>query len=140
MVTLEKWFSSMVRVPVSATCPQPQNRATPEKQRMVATSEAYGTPPRHLMQHSKHPGGGGQRNETPNYTNSGLQVSLLLSRNPVSHSPRNQKPESSQSLDDATFLTLNKRKRRKISPTLPLKRNTTFTTVMLDTVCVCVCV
>lgn len=55
VVTLEKWFSSMVRVPVSATWPQPQNSATPEKQRMVATSEAQGTPPRHLMQHSKHP-------------------------------------------------------------------------------------
>lgn len=40
LVILEKWFSSMVRVPVSATWPQPQNRATPEKQRMVATSEA----------------------------------------------------------------------------------------------------
>lgn len=40
VVTLEKWFSSMVRVPVSATWPQPQNSATPEKQRMVATSEA----------------------------------------------------------------------------------------------------
>lgn len=37
---LEKWFSSMVRVPVKATCPQPQNRATPEKQRIVATREA----------------------------------------------------------------------------------------------------
>lgn len=37
---LEKLFSSMVRVPVSATWPQPQNRATPEKQRMVATREA----------------------------------------------------------------------------------------------------
>lgn len=63
LVTLEKWFSSMVRVPVSATWPQPQNRATPEKQRMVATREAYGTPPRHLMQHSKHPAGegGGQK-------------------------------------------------------------------------------
>lgn len=60
--TLEKWVSSMVRVPVSATWPQPQNRATPEKQRMVATSEAYGTPPRHLMQHSKHPAGGEREN------------------------------------------------------------------------------
>ncbi len=40
LVTLEKWFSSMVSVPVSATWPQPQNRATPEKQRMVATREA----------------------------------------------------------------------------------------------------
>lgn len=40
LVTLEKWFSSMVRVPVSATWPQPQNSATPEKQRMVATREA----------------------------------------------------------------------------------------------------
>lgn len=40
LVTLEKWFPSMVRVPVSATWPQPQNRATPEKQRMVATREA----------------------------------------------------------------------------------------------------
>ncbi|TNN51879.1 hypothetical protein EYF80_037905 [Liparis tanakae] len=46
----------MVMVPVSATWPHPQNRATPEKQRMVATSDAYGTPPRHLMQHSKQPG------------------------------------------------------------------------------------
>lgn len=40
VVTREKWFSSMVRVPVSATWPQPQNNATPEKQRMVATREA----------------------------------------------------------------------------------------------------
>lgn len=40
VVTREKWFSSMVRVPVSATWPQPQNSATPEKQRMVATREA----------------------------------------------------------------------------------------------------
>lgn len=40
VATLEKWFSSMVKVPVSATWPQPQNRATPEKQRMVATREA----------------------------------------------------------------------------------------------------
>lgn len=54
-VMWEKWFSSIVMVLVSATCPQPQNRATPEKHRMVATSEAYGTPPRHLMQQSKQP-------------------------------------------------------------------------------------
>lgn len=45
----------MVTVPVRATWPHPQKRATPEKQRMVATSEAYGTPPKHLMQHSKQP-------------------------------------------------------------------------------------
>lgn len=52
---VEKCCSRMDTVPVSATWPQPQNNATPEKQRMVATSEAYGTPPRHLMQHSKQP-------------------------------------------------------------------------------------
>lgn len=52
---MEKCCSRIVTVPVSATWPQPQNNATPEKQRMVATSEAYGTPPRHLMQHSKQP-------------------------------------------------------------------------------------
>lgn len=63
VVTREKWFSSMVRVPVSATWPQPQNNATPEKQRMVATREAYGTPPRHFMQHSKHPVGGDTEGE-----------------------------------------------------------------------------
>lgn len=40
LVVLEKWFSSIVRVPVNATWPQPQKRATPEKQRMVATREA----------------------------------------------------------------------------------------------------
>lgn len=40
LLTLEKWFSSMVRVLVSATWPHPQNRATPEKQRMVATRDA----------------------------------------------------------------------------------------------------
>lgn len=40
LVILEKWFSSIVRVPVNATWPQPQKRATPEKQRMVATREA----------------------------------------------------------------------------------------------------
>lgn len=55
LVTLEKWVSSMVTVPVRATWPHPQNRATPEKQRIVATSDAYGTPPKHLMQHSKQP-------------------------------------------------------------------------------------
>lgn len=55
LVTWEKWDSRMVTVPVRATWPHPQNRATPEKQRMVATSEAYGTPPKHLMQHSKQP-------------------------------------------------------------------------------------
>lgn len=55
LVTLEKWVSRMVTVPVRATWPHPQNRATPEKQRIVATSEAYGTPPKHLMQHSKQP-------------------------------------------------------------------------------------
>lgn len=55
LVILEKWFSRMVTVPVRATWPQPQNRATPEKHRMVATREAYGTPPRHLIQHSKQP-------------------------------------------------------------------------------------
>lgn len=55
LATLEKWASRMVTVPVRATWPHPQNRATPEKQRIVATSEAYGTPPRHLMQHSKQP-------------------------------------------------------------------------------------
>lgn len=55
LVTLEKWFSRMVTVPVRATWPHPQNRATPEKQRIVATSDAYGTPPKHLMQHSKQP-------------------------------------------------------------------------------------
>ena len=55
LVILEKWFSRMVTVPVRATWPQPQKRATPEKQRMVATREAYGTPPRHLIQHSKQP-------------------------------------------------------------------------------------
>lgn len=55
LVTLEKWDSRMVSVPVRATWPHPQNRATPEKQRIVATSDAYGTPPKHLMQHSKQP-------------------------------------------------------------------------------------
>lgn len=55
LVTLEKWVSRMVTVPVRATWPHPQNRATPEKQRIVATSDAYGTPPKHLMQHSKQP-------------------------------------------------------------------------------------
>ena len=40
LVTVLKWVSRMVTVPVSATCPQPQNSATPEKHRMVATSEA----------------------------------------------------------------------------------------------------
>ena len=54
-VTLEKWVSRMVTVPVRATCPQPQKRATPEKHKMVATKDAYGTPPKHLMQHSKQP-------------------------------------------------------------------------------------
>lgn len=52
----------MVTVPVRATWPHPQKRATPEKQRMVATSEAYGTPPKHLMQHSKQPRMKGERN------------------------------------------------------------------------------
>lgn len=55
LVTLEKWVSRMVTVPVRATWPHPQNKATPEKQRIVATSDAYGTPPKHLMQHSKQP-------------------------------------------------------------------------------------
>lgn len=55
LAVVEKCCSRMDTVPVSATWPQPQNKATPEKQRMVATSEAYGTPPRHLMQHSKQP-------------------------------------------------------------------------------------
>lgn len=59
----EKCFSSIVMVLVNATCPQPQNRATPEKHRMVATSEAYGTPPRHLMQQSKQPAGRRKKNE-----------------------------------------------------------------------------
>lgn len=40
LVTLEKWFSRMVTVPVRATWPHPQNRATPEKQRIVATRDA----------------------------------------------------------------------------------------------------
>lgn len=53
--TLEKWVSRMVTVPVRATWPHPQNRATPEKHRIVATNDAYGTPPKHLMQHSKQP-------------------------------------------------------------------------------------
>lgn len=52
---VEKRCSRIVMVPARATWPQPQNKATPEKQRIVATSEAYGTPPRHLMQHSKQP-------------------------------------------------------------------------------------
>lgn len=55
LATLEKWDSRMETVPVRATWPHPQNRATPEKQRIVATSDAYGTPPKHLMQHSKQP-------------------------------------------------------------------------------------
>lgn len=55
LAVVEKCCSRIDTVPVSATWPQPQNNATPEKQRMVATSEAYGTPPRHLMQHSKQP-------------------------------------------------------------------------------------
>lgn len=55
LVTWEKWDSRMVTVPVRATWPHPQNRATPEKQRIVATNDAYGTPPKHLMQHSKQP-------------------------------------------------------------------------------------
>lgn len=55
VLTVEKKVSRMVTVPLSATWPHPQNRATPEKQRIVATSDAYGTPPKHLMQHSKQP-------------------------------------------------------------------------------------
>lgn len=55
LAVVEKCCSRIDTVPVSATWPQPQNNATPEKQSMVATSEAYGTPPRHLMQHSKQP-------------------------------------------------------------------------------------
>ena len=64
LVTVLKWASRRLTVPVSATCPQPQNSATPEKHRMVATSEAYGTPPRHLMQHSKQPAGGDTREQS----------------------------------------------------------------------------
>lgn len=46
----------MVTVPERASCPQPQNSATPAYRRMVAKREAYGRTPRHLTQHSKHPG------------------------------------------------------------------------------------
>lgn len=53
--SLEKWVSRMVTVPVRATWPHPQKSATPEKHRIVATNDAYGTPPKHLMQHSKQP-------------------------------------------------------------------------------------
>lgn len=42
-------------MPDRASCPQPQNRATPAYSKMVAMSDGYGIPPRHLMQHSKHP-------------------------------------------------------------------------------------
>lgn len=40
LVLVEKCCSRIATVPARATCPQPQNRATPEKQRMVATREA----------------------------------------------------------------------------------------------------
>lgn len=40
LVLVEKCCSRMATVPARATCPQPQNKATPEKQRMVATREA----------------------------------------------------------------------------------------------------
>ena len=39
-------------VSVSAWWPQPQNRAMPEKQSSVATSEQYGTPLRQRRQQS----------------------------------------------------------------------------------------
>lgn len=42
-------------VPVRASCPQPQNSATPKKHRPVATKEAKGAPMRHLAQHSSKP-------------------------------------------------------------------------------------
>lgn len=42
-------------VPVRASCPQPQNSATPKKHKPVATSEAKGAPMRHLAQHSSKP-------------------------------------------------------------------------------------
>lgn len=40
VAVLEKWVSRMDTVPVRATWPHPQNRATPEKQRIVATNDA----------------------------------------------------------------------------------------------------
>lgn len=42
-------------VPVRASCPQPQNSATPKKHKPVATREAKGAPMRHLAQHSSKP-------------------------------------------------------------------------------------
>jgi len=42
-------------VPVRASCPQPQNSATPKKHKPVATSEAKGAPMTHLAQHSSKP-------------------------------------------------------------------------------------
>lgn len=40
LVLVEKCCSRIATVPARATCPQPQNKATPEKHRMVATREA----------------------------------------------------------------------------------------------------
>lgn len=45
-------------VPVRASCPQPQNSATPKKQSPVATREAKGAPMRQRAQHSNRPAGG----------------------------------------------------------------------------------
>lgn len=52
---LEKQVSISFSVPVSASCPQPQNSATPKKHNPVATREANGAPTRHLAQHSNKP-------------------------------------------------------------------------------------
>lgn len=45
---------------MSASWPQPQNRATPKKHSPVATREAKGAPTRHLAQHSNKPGQRGE--------------------------------------------------------------------------------
>lgn len=77
LVTVEKWVSKMVTVPVRATWPHPQNKATPEKQRIVATNDAYGTPPKHLMQHSKQPAQKGNREKLRQLMNVSHQIISL---------------------------------------------------------------
>lgn len=52
----EKQVSISFSVPVRASCPQPQNSATPKKHNPVATRDAKGAPTRHLAQHSNKPG------------------------------------------------------------------------------------
>lgn len=71
----------MLTVPVRATWPHPQNRATPEKQRIVATSDAYGTPPKHLMQHSKQPMQKGKKEKI--VTDNSNSISLALTGSEV---------------------------------------------------------